>query len=154
MSKKLLERKDNAQIIENIRDSYSINSSPRKPEIRGVAISLLPFQDNLCFYCCQEMKDGNIQVDHCLARKIMQNDQIWNLVPCHSECNISKGHKVVTKNFIEKLIARIEKIIKSNHIVKNEIIEQLGRTAGERKIAVFSHYENVKLLSDNKYWQR
>ena len=50
------------------------------------------------------MIEDDIHVDHVIPRIIVNHDEIWNLVLCHSLCNLNKADKLVEPACIEKLI--------------------------------------------------
>ena len=71
---------------------------------------------------------ANIHVDHVLPRQVILNDEIWNLVLAHSECNEMKTDLIVSNHFINKLIIRNENIMGSNHPMRHQIVKELGKT--------------------------
>jgi len=60
--------------------------------------------------------------------------------------------KLVGERFIEKLIARNENIMGSNHPWRNKIQASLGSTKSARSRALRRYYENVKTILGNYYW--
>lgn len=112
---------------------------------------LAGYQGNTCFYC-GEIMGSDIHVDHVLARQAINHDEIWNLVLCHSNCNLLKSDRLVGEHFINKLIARNENIMGSNHPWKAQIANELGVTPHKRAKSLSWHYDNVKTILGNNYW--
>lgn len=96
---------------------------------------------------------GENHVDHVLPRQVTSNDEIWNLVLAHSHCDLLKSDKLVGPHFIEKLIARNENIMGSNHHWKHKITLSLGVNSQNRSIALNKHYENVKMVIRSNCWE-
>ena len=82
---------------------FTWNMATTGPPLTPNIPFLSGYQGNACFYCCEPMPD-NIHVDHVLPRQVIQNDEMWNLVLAHEECNLLKSDKVVAPHFVEKLI--------------------------------------------------
>ena len=137
------------KLANDLREIYIKNGYERKP-----LTHLIPFlngyQGNVCFYCGEEM--ANIHVDHVLPRQVILNDEIWNLVLAHSECNEMKTDLIVSNHFINKLIIRNENIMGSNHPMRHQIVKELGKTKRERSKNLQKHYEQVKTIRGNSYW--
>ena len=53
---------------------------------------------------------------------------------------------------MQKLIARNENIMGSNHPWKKKIIDQLGTSKNQRASAITAHYENAKVILGARYW--
>jgi hypothetical protein len=120
------------------------------------AIGNIPFlqgyQRNTCFYCGEPISAGDIHVDHVLPRQVILHDEIWNLVLSHSLCSEQKSDRLVGSHFLEKLIARNENIMGSNHPWKKKISEVLGVTPQQRASKLKWHYQNIKGVLGNSYW--
>ena len=140
----------NHDLVNNIREVY-LQSGYGRTNITSTKPFLLPFQGDVCFYCGTVM--GDSAVDHVLPREVLCHDEIWNLVVAHSHCNGQKLDYVVGPHFIEKLIVRNENIMGSNHPWKQKISQQLGKTPQKRKENLKKHYENVKIVKGNRFWQ-
>ena len=137
-------------LTNDIRDIYLINGYDRTPLTTNLPF-LQGYQGNACFYC-GELLEGSIHVDHVLPRQVVQHDDIWNLVLAHSDCNLLKSDRIVGPHFIQKLMARNENIMGSNHPWKYKISETLGTTSNRRASALYRHYENVKTVLGKNYW--
>ena len=109
------------------------------------------YQGNICFYCGELLYD-DIHVDHVLPRQVLNHDEVWNLVLTHRDCNLLKSDKLVGPHFIQKLIARNENIMGSNHPWKYKISSELGNTPQRRKQSLHRHYENVKTVLGSNWW--
>lgn len=110
------------------------------------------YQGNTCFYCSEPLKGSGIAVDHVLPRQVVLHDEIWNLVLAHDLCNGQKTDRLVGEHFIQKLIARNENIMGSNHPWKKRIEQALGSTKVQRKRAVKEHYSTVAQILGWNYW--
>lgn len=143
-------QQSNFQLANSIREVYLANGYQRT-----TLTPLIPFlqgyQANICFYCGEAMAT-DIHVDHVLPRQLMNHDEIWNLVLAHGDCNVSKLDKLVGTHFIEKLIARNENIMGSNHPWKSKISTSLGDTKQKRMNRLRKHYENTKTALGPIYW--
>ena len=87
-----------------------------------------------------------------MPRQVINHDEIWNLVLAHADCNLLKSDKVVGSHFIEKLIARNENIMGSNHPWKHKIAESIGNSPKQRATNLMKHYDNVKSILGSYYW--
>jgi len=144
-------RAENFDLGNDERLTYLINGYERR-DITGNIAFLQGYQGNLCFYCGGEITSGDIHVDHVLPRQVVQHDEIWNLVLAHSLCNAQKSDKIVGDHFMQKLIARNENIMGSNHPWKKKISEQLGADRASRASALRGHYDRVKTVRGGDYW--
>ena len=142
----------NCELTNDIRDVYLLNGYERTNLTNNIPF-LQGYQGNLCFYCTEKINADNIHVDHVLPRQFIQNDEIWNLVLSHSLCNQHKSDSLVGKHYLEKLLARNENIIGSNHPWKKKIIEALGMTSDKRARSLWNHYENARIVLRNNYWE-
>jgi hypothetical protein len=140
-----------ATLSNNERSIYLTNGYNRTNLANNIPF-LSSYQGNTCFYCAQEMKANDIQVDHLLPRQVVCHDEIWNLVLAHSYCNASKSDKLIADYYFIKLIARNENIMGSNHPWKQKIVQQLGKTSKERSKTLNDHLERVKSILGNSYW--
>lgn len=143
--------KDNWQLSNDIREIYLSKGHARKC-LSGNIPFLNGYQGDTCFYCGEPMAANDIHVDHVLPRQVIHNDEVWNLVLSHSYCNTSKSDKLVGPHYIEKLIARNENIMGSNHPLKAKIEKELGSTPLKRRHKLQWHYGNVKDVIGLNYW--
>jgi hypothetical protein len=137
-------------LANDIREIFLKNGYDRQ-SITCNAPFLLGYQGGVCFYCGEAMQHSK-HVDHLLPRQVVNHDEIWNLVLAHADCNMSKSDKLVGSHFIEKLIARNENIMGSNHPWKLKISSELGSTPKRRANELRRHYENVKAVLGNYWW--
>jgi hypothetical protein len=142
---------ENYVLSNDIRLIYIENGYKRKPLTDNIPF-LQGYQGNTCFYCAEPIANGDVHVDHVLPRQVILHDEIWNLVLSHSLCNEQKSDRLVGQHFLEKLIARNENIMGSNHPWKRKIAEALGVTPEQRASSLRVHYENMKAVLGNSYW--
>ena len=140
------------KLSNDVRDVYLENSYSRT-NITGNIPFLQGYQGNTCFYCGEKIGDKDIHVDHVLPRQFIQHDEIWNLVLSHSICNMNKNDSLIGKHYFEKLVARNENIMGSNHPWKKKIADALGDTPKKRNKIMLYHYENAKIVLNNNYWE-
>ncbi|WP_024870574.1 HNH endonuclease [Tolumonas lignilytica] len=138
------------QLANDIREIYLYSGYERKPLTNNIPF-LSGYQGNVCFYCGEPLEE-DIHVDHVLPRQVLHHDEIWNLVLSHSDCNLLKSDRLVGKHFIEKLIARNENIMGSNHPWKAKIAAALGSTLKQRSTSLLKHYQNVSTVIGTNYW--
>ena len=136
----------------SVRDIYLENGYSRT-NITGNIPFLQGYQGNSCFYCGEPIENNDIHVDHVLPRQFIQHDEIWNLVLSHSICNLHKNDSLVGKHYFEKLIARNENIMGSNHPWKKKISDALGNTSSKRAKMMLNHYENARVVLKNNFWE-
>lgn len=142
---------ENFSLANDVREIYLINGTAGRQNLTSNIPFLSGYQGNSCFYCGETLTD-DVHVDHVLPRQVVNHDEIWNLVLTHSNCNLLKADKLVGEHFIEKLIARNENIMGSNHPWRNKIQASLGSTKSARARALRQHYENVRMVLGNYYW--
>jgi hypothetical protein len=138
------------QLANDIRDIYLLNGYERTPLTHNVPF-LMGYQGNVCFYCGEEL-GSDIHVDHVLPRQVINHDEIWNLVLSHGHCNLQKSDKLVGPHYLEKLIARNENIMGSNHPWRKKIEAELGNSPGKRAKSLQHHYEQVSIARGKDYW--
>lgn len=143
---------ENWDLANDIRDIYLKNGYDRTNITSNIPF-LQGYQGNVCFYCGEEMKMDDIHVDHVLPRQVIQHDEIWNLVLSHGLCNMHKNDALVGTHYLDKLQARNENIMGSNHPWKKKIAESLGNTALRRSKMTLYHYENIKIALNYNYWE-
>jgi hypothetical protein len=143
---------ENWDLANDIREIYISKGSERTSITSNIPF-LSGYQGNTCFYCGEAIKVNDIHVDHVLPRQVLMHDEIWNLVLSHSLCNLHKEDALVGKHYIEKLIDRNENIMGSNHPWKQKIAASLGNSKPNRAKNTYYHYENVKLVLGNRYWE-
>ena len=144
--------RDQFALENDIRNIYLLKGHDRKDITKNIPF-LNGYQNNTCFYCSEPIEACDIHVDHVLPRQVLNHDEIWNLVLSHSFCNLQKSDHLVGPEYIEKLIARNENIMGSNHPWKKKIQIQLGNTPQERRASLQGHYENVKQVLGRNYWR-
>lgn len=140
-----------SSLANDIRDIYLKNGYNRTDLTSNITF-LSGYQGNTCFYCGEPIQPGDIHVDHLLPRQVINQDEIWNLVLSHSYCNQSKSDQLVAEYYIEKLIARNENIMGSNHPWKQKKERNLGRTPQSRASRLKQHYNNVRAVLGAYHW--
>lgn len=143
---------ENWELANDLREIY-IKKGYTRTNITHNIPFLQGYQGNVCFYCGEPMTEKDIHVDHVLPRQVIEHDEIWNLVLSHSICNMHKSDALIGKHYMEKLIARNENIMGSNHPWKKKIAESLGTTSSKRGKTLWYHYENVRVILNNNYWE-
>jgi len=140
------------ELSNSIRDIYIENGYSRTNITHNIPF-LQGYQGNVCFYCAEHLLKNDIHVDHVLPRQFIQHDEIWNLVLTHSICNLHKNDALVGKHYFEKLLARNENIMGSNHPWKKKIADSLGNTPNKRAKSMWYDYENAKIALKNNFWE-
>lgn len=143
---------ENWELANDLRDIYIKNGYARTNITHNIPF-LQGYQGNVCFYCGEPIEINDIHVDHVLPRQAVEHDEIWNLVLSHSICNMHKSDALIGKHYMEKLIARNENIMGSNHPWKKKIADSLGNTSIKRGRTLWTHYENVRIILHNNYWE-
>jgi hypothetical protein len=138
------------ELANDVREIYLQEGYDRKPLTSNIPF-LSGYQGNTCFYCGEAIFD-KVHVDHVLPRQVINHDEIWNLVLSHEECNLLKSDKLVGPHFMDKLIARNENIMGSNHPWKQKISNKLGNTPKKRSSSIQQHYDKVKTVLGSYYW--
>jgi hypothetical protein len=140
------------ELVNDIRSIYIRKGYARQDITKNMPF-INGYQNNTCFYCSEPMEDQDIHVDHVLPRQVVHHDEIWNLVLSHSFCNQQKSDFLVAPAYVNKLIARNENIMGSNHPWKKKIQEQLGITPQKRRTSLENHYNNVRQVLGRNYWR-
>jgi hypothetical protein len=136
-------KRDGSELENDIRSVYLSRHYERTP-ITNLIPVLNGYQNSVCFYCGEQMT-GSIHVDHVIPRQFDYHDEIWNLVLAHGFCNEQKSDALPGNHFIEKLIARNEHFIASNHPIKPRPIREFGRDSITRARYVYSVYSDARL---------
>lgn len=138
-------RRSNIQLQNDIRRFYLLRGYERtyitrlRPVLNG-------YQQGFCFYCSEPMADSQVAVDHVIPRQVVFHDEVWNLVLAHGFCNQQKSDFLPSMSHIEQLIYRNEFFIKSNHPLKDKIIQMLGNNPPERLQRVLEIYNHAKVV--------
>ena len=140
------------ELTNDLREIYLSNGYSRTNITKNIPF-LQGYQCNICFYCSEGIKMDDIHVDHVLPRQFIQHDEIWNLVLSHDICNLHKSDSVIGKHYLEKLIARNENIMGSNHPWKKKIENALGSTALKRAKSTWNYYEDTRVALKNNFWE-
>ncbi len=141
---------DNFGLANDVREIYLEKGYERTSLTSNIPF-LESYQGGVCFYCAAPL-GNDIHVDHVFPRQVVHHDEIWNLVLCHSHCNMLKSDRIVGPHFVRKLIARNENIMGSSHPWKAKIGSQLGGSPKKRSDEQKSHYDNVKKVLGSNYW--
>jgi len=142
---------DNFQLNNDLRLIYIQKGCERTNITKNIPF-LQGYQGNTCFYCGEPICDSDVEVDHVLPRQVIQHDEIWNLALAHSLCNGRKIDRLIGPHFLQKLIARNENIMGSNHPWKKRIEAALGTTRVRRKKTTEDHFANVSQILGWNYW--
>lgn len=140
-----LKRRENAELANDIRRFYlqrgyaRTNISQLVPVLRG-------YQDDVCFYCGEQLGSSDVDVDHVIPRQVVYHDEVWNLVLAHAFCNSQKLDALPSEHYIEKLIQRNERLILSNHPIRETLISKLGSTPLQRRRSVLKVYDDARIV--------
>lgn len=142
----------NAKLINDIKKFYLLKGYERT-DITYMKDMLNGYQDGRCFYCGEPLGE-DIHVDHVIPRAYLYHDEPWNLVLAHGgTCNESKSDFLPSRYYIQKLVDRNERLIKSNHPLSNGIKATLGDTPSKRKREVFRIYNEIlNAVTEKNIW--
>jgi hypothetical protein len=138
-------RREKSTLINDLRHFY-LSKGYARTNITHTIPVLNGYQQDICFYCGEQMQNNDINVDHVIPRQFIQHDEIWNLVLVHRFCNQQKQDALPSNQYIEKLIERNEHFIASNHPIKEKLIAKLGKTSELRKKCIDKVYQDAKTV--------
>lgn len=138
-------RRDDSVLGNDIRRFY-LERGYKRSNIANLAPVLNGYQNGICFYCGEVMRDSDIHVDHVIPRQLIMHDEVWNLVLAHGFCNEQKSDALPSLYYVEKLIQRNESLIMSNHPLKKQLIATLGKGPSVRKQYVLRVYEDARTV--------
>ena len=145
-------KRENAELINDIKKFYLVKGYERT-DITYMKDMLNGYQEGLCFYCGEVLEPKTIHVDHVIPRSYLYHDEPWNLVLSHDACNEKKSDFLPSRYYIQKLVDRNERLIKSNHPLNKQIKDELGVTPKIRKKEIFRIYEQIlNAVSVNNIW--
>ncbi len=131
------------ELANDVRSLYLARGYERTP-LTGLRPALHGYQHGLCFYCGEQLGD-DVHVDHVIPRQFVAHDQPWNLVLAHGFCNEQKSDALPGREFAEKLVARNERLVASNHPIRERVIADLGTTPEQRRRAIGRVYADAEL---------
>ncbi|OLZ09048.1 HNH endonuclease [Sulfobacillus thermosulfidooxidans] len=138
-------RRERWSLTNDIRQFY-LEKGYARTDITHTRPVLNGYQHGRCFYCGDVMDNDEVHVDHVIPRQLVQHDELWNLVLAHRFCNLQKNDALPDAVYIEKLIARNEHFIASNHPIKQTLIRELGASPEARRKAVLRVYHDAELV--------
>lgn len=96
--------------------------------------------NHYCFICEKQVEPKELAIDHVIPWSYMYSDDLWNLVYVCQHCNSIKSNVIPSKNHIERLKERNNKLLCSleNNNIANKVTEEL-------KLAIEKDYVN-------KFW--
>ena len=114
--------------------------------ITWVRPSLSGYQDGTCFYCGTTISPllgmpNSADVDHYFPHMLMARglfldlDDVWNLVLACSNCNrgvAGKFDRLAHGDFLQRLWERNDRLINSQHPLRESVIAATGRTPEKR----------------------
>ena len=123
-------------ILETFNSSPRINKKVRIIDDRNIKRSSLTkfkqFLDlenpkHICFICGKETSENELAIDHVIPWSYMYSDDLWNLVYVCQHCNSIKSNVIPTKNQIERLKERNERLLLSmkEKNISNKLSEEL-----------------------------
>ncbi len=130
------------ELASDVRALYLAHGYERTP-LTGLRPALHGYQHGLCFYCAEPLGD-DVHVDHVIPRQFVSHDQPWNLVLAHGFCNEQKSDALPGRVFMEKLVARNERLVESNHPIRERVITDLGTTPEQRRRATARVYADAE----------
>lgn len=136
-------------ILECFNSSPRINKKVRIIDERNIKRNTLnkfkPYLDienpnHYCFICGKQVEPKELAIDHVIPWSYMYSDDLWNLVYVCQHCNSIKSNVIPSKNHIERLKERNNKLLCSleNNNIANKVTEEL-------KLAIEKDYVN-------KFW--
>ena len=114
-----------AQLLEQYNDSPRITQKVRGlsdqqlrrsslKKYKDILLSITPDQPILDFYTGEVLDQHDISLDHVIPWSFIYSDDIWNLVVTSKSNNSKKSNLTPSKEMIEKLQVRNEKLLNSN----------------------------------------
>ena len=95
-----------------------------------------------CFYCCNRLEPGHIDVDHFIPWSYMFDDNPWNLVLACQGCNSRKSDSLAEEEFKNDLIKRNKDHIHKIDVLKKSLaLLNIGRGW---EVEIEHHYDNCK----------
>ncbi|MGI6631843.1 MAG: HNH endonuclease [Bacillota bacterium] len=137
--------RDDSALVNDIRRFY-LERGRERSNISKLAPALQGYQNGICFYCGEAMREDDTHVDHVIPWQLVRHDEVWNLVLAHGFCNEQKSDALPDYYYIEKLIARNEALILSKHPLKKKLLAQLGRTPSIRRRHILKVYEDARIV--------
>ena len=107
-------KRENEKLINDAKQFYLVKGYERT-DITYMKDMLNGYQEGRCFYCGEPLDPDSIHVVHVIPRTYLFHDEPWNLVLAHESCNEHKSDFLPSRYFIQKLVDRNERLIKSNH---------------------------------------
>lgn len=145
-------KREKAKLINDIKKFYLLKGYERT-DITYMKDMLNGYQEGRCFYCEEPLEPDSIHVDHVIPRAYLYHDEPWNLVLSHGNCNEQKSDFLPSRYYIQKLVDRNERLIKSNHPLSQGIKDSLGDTPAARKRETFRIYEQIlNALTESNVW--
>lgn len=145
-------KRENVKLINDIKKFYLLKGYERT-DITYMKDMLNGYQEGCCFYCGESLGDEIIHVDHVIPRAFLYHDEPWNLVLSHEYCNKQKSDFLPSQYYIQKLVDRNERLIKSNHPLSQGIKAALGATPVARKRETFRIYNEIlDAVTESNVW--
>lgn len=132
----------------------------RRVKITSVRDALNGYQEGKCFYSYQDISINKNEVNTCAVDHFLPHinkeahvkagvniNGIWNLVLADKYINLDKRARIPEYRFLQRLIKRNEKYIKSNLPLAETIINQTGNTPKLREAFLNQQYLIAKEFS-------
>ncbi|CAN5495916.1 hypothetical protein BH23CHL2_BH23CHL2_06370 [soil metagenome] len=143
-------QRGDSQLINDVRSFY-LATGYERTDVTHLRSALRGYQRGICFYCGELMEEGDIHVDHLIPRQVVFHDDAWNLVLAHEVCNLRKSDTLPERHYIAKLIQRNENLVASNHPLKDQLIQVLGSTQGQRAAYEYKIYNDARIVVGNTW---
>jgi hypothetical protein len=137
---------------------FTFDSVNRRRGVTSTRGALNGYQRGLCFYCDAGLslagKNLNTDVDHFFPHKLKKSfplinlDGVWNLVLSCQECNrgvSGKSDRIPALELLYSLHKRNEYLIKSDHPLKETLMNQTGKTEIQRRKFLNAIYQQIQL---------
>lgn len=107
-TEKALERRH--QSTGNI--AIKIDLSNKRSSLKSFKQQLFSKEENMyCFYCGKKISANDNHIDHFIPWSFVKDDQIWNLVPTCSNCNLRKNDKIPSEKDLNRLLIRNNELL-------------------------------------------
>ena len=113
---KFMEKINDDSVLVRVLDKLEL-STPRRNDL-SIYRDILKreFEECNCFYCGKKLGNG-MHVDHFIPWSFIKEDKTWNFVLSCPSCNIKKKDKLVSSNYVKRIINRNKELQLSDDII-------------------------------------